>query len=86
MKNLILKIKAFLLVFMLMFIPLLVFAQGIGESGDETNWAIIIILIIIAGAEIILRAIPGAKWTGLLGLVINLLKFLSDWLNNKEEN
>lgn len=60
------------------------FAQT--ETVDEVNWPVIIILIVIAGAEIVLRAIPGAKWTGLLGLVINLLKFLSDWLNNKEEN
>ncbi|MCH7826990.1 MAG: hypothetical protein IIC75_03280 [Bacteroidetes bacterium] len=85
MKNLILKIKAFSLAFMLMFISMSLCAQG-GVSVDETNWPVIIILIVIAGAEIILRAIPGAKWTGVLGLVINLLKFLSDWLNNKEEN
>ena len=60
------------------------FAQT--ETVDETNWAVIVILIIIAGAEIILRAIPCAKWPGLLGLVIILLKFLSVLLNNKEEN
>ena len=86
MKNLILKIKAYSLFMLMMFVSMSVFAQGVGVEGDETNWAVIVILSLVAIAEIVLRAIPGAKWTGLLGLVINLLKFLSDWLNNKEED
>ena len=60
------------------------FAQT--KTVDEVNWPVIVILILVAGAEIVMRAIPGAKWTGVLGLVINLLKFLSDWLNNKGED
>jgi len=60
------------------------FAQGVGVV-DETNWALLIITILIAVAEVVFRAVPDKKFTGPIGLLINLLKVASDYLNNKSE-
>ena len=60
------------------------FAEGV-EIAEETNWPLIIIAGIIALAEVALRAFPDKKFTGLIGLIINLLKLGSDYLNNKSD-
>ncbi|MHA2182224.1 MAG: hypothetical protein ACXAAH_12465 [Promethearchaeota archaeon] len=65
--------------FMFAFVP--VFAQV--EPTEPTNWVVIIIGAVIAVIEIIMRAIPNPKTTGIIGLIINLLKQVSDYLNNK---
>ncbi len=66
---------------MILFIGSL-FAQG-EAPVEETNWVLIIIAGVIAVIEIIGRAIPNKNVTGILGLIINLLKQISDYLNNK---
>jgi len=62
----------------------MLFAQGV-ELAEETNWPLIIIAGIIALAEVALRAFPDKNFTGLIGLIINLLKLGSDYLNNKSD-
>lgn len=81
MKNLFKRVFVRIYFLILLLIPFVVFAQT--DSGDETNWVGVIIGALIAVAEIVLRAIPNPKFTGIIGLVINLLKVVSDWLNNK---
>ena len=60
------------------------FAQG-EVVANTINWPLLIIMGLIAVAEVALRAFPDKNFTGLIGLVINLLKQGSDYLNNKSE-
>ncbi len=86
MKNLILRIKAHLIVFMLLiFVSYAAMAQG-DVPGDETNWPVVIIGIVITIIEIVMRTIPNQKFTGIIGLVINLLKNISDYLNRSKDD
>ena len=78
LKNLIVG-WAFLMMFILS--PIYLFAQDGGV--DEINWPVWIIGIIVTVAEVVLRTIPNPKITGIIGLVINILKVISDYLNNK---
>ena len=59
------------------------FAQGEVVVEDNTNWALLIITGLVALAEVGLRAFPNKNITGIIGLIINLLKVASDYLNNK---
>ena len=60
-------------------------AQG-DVPGDETNWPVVIIGIVITIIEIVMRTIPNIKVTGIIGLVINLLKSISDYLNRGKDD
>lgn len=80
MKNFLASLMT-LLVFLM--IPLLVFGQ-VDVPAEEVPLAVIIIGVIVAGAEVVLRLIPKKSWTGILGLIINVLKMASDWLNRED--
>ena len=82
MKNLVLRIKMFMLLMLFMAAPLFLYAQDGGT--DETNWAVIVISALVLVAEVVARAIPNPKVTGIIGLVINLLKNVSDYLNREK--
>ena len=59
--------------------------QAIEEVPAEStgvDW-VVIIGVAVGVIEIVARAIPNPKWTGLIGLLINVLKDVSEWLNNK---
>lgn len=69
---------------------LLVMAQDTIPGGDppavdDTNWIVVIIGAVIAVAEIVARSVPKESVKGLIGLVIDILKNVSDYLNNKEK-
>ena len=85
MKKIMLKIQAYYIVFLLMmFVSVAAMAQG-DVPGDETNWPVVIIGIVITIIEIVMRTIPNTKVTGIIGLVINLLKSISDYLNRGKD-
>jgi len=77
MKNVFQKLMLFGM--LLLFAAPQVFAQGVETS--ETNWPVVIIGAIIIVVEVIARSIDNPKVTGLVGLAVNLLKNISDYLN-----
>ena len=40
--------------------------------------------LVIAVSEAVLRVIPGKKYTGIIGAIINILKIVSDYFNRKK--
>ena len=72
-----------LLGMLLLFAAPQLFAQGV-QTGD-TNWPVTIIGIIIVVVEIVARSIDNPKVTGVIGLVINVLKNISDYLNRGKQ-
>ena len=40
--------------------------------------------LIIVVSEAVLRLIPDKNWTGLIGVIINLLKVVSDYFNREK--
>ena len=71
------------LMFLVFMIALPVMAQG-EIPVEDPNWVIIIITAVIAVIEVIGRAIPG-KFNGIIGLIVDLLKYVSDYLNREEK-
>ena len=80
--------KRFFLSFWLFLMAVMVVAQdsipgGDTPTGDDTNWVVVIIGAVIAVAEIVMRSVPKESLKGLIGLLIDVLKNISDYLNNK---
>lgn len=73
-----------LILLSLLFIAITAQAQTT-EAADETNWPVLIIGIVITVVEIVARAVPNPKITGLIGLAVNLLKNISDYLNRGDK-
>lgn len=73
--------KLLFLILLILVTPALVLA-GDGEGISGWNWT-----MIIAGAigliDLLARIYPNEKLKGILGFVIDVLKNLSDYLNNK---
>jgi len=74
--------KKLVFLFIAIPLPLLALAAEDGEGISGWNWT-----MIIAGAigliDLIARIYPNEKLKGILGFVIDVLKRLSDYLNNK---
>ena len=66
---------------MIVFLPLLAQVDG---TVEKTDWVVIIVTSLLGIIEVVGRWIP-SKFNGITGLVIDLLKGLSDYLNRDKK-
>jgi hypothetical protein len=66
-------------------LPVSVFAQDDSPIPPNVGeWLPYIIAIIVAVFDVVARLIPKGSWKGIVGLIIDVLKWVSDTLNRKE--
>lgn len=71
--------KVLLILFVFASMPVMAQAEA-----TEIDWPILVAGIVLAVLEVAGRAIPDPKWNGPIGLLINLVKLVSDYLNRKK--
>ena len=79
------RMSNFIVLFMMaLFLPVMLLAQD-GEPGEPVDIWVTVIAVLVILQEVVLRIWPNKNYNGLIGIIVNAIKWISDFLNRDKK-